>query len=301
MIRRRLLRLGPTTVYIHTATLLFALYWGLVGKGMLLVISMLSICLHEAAHAVVSALWGAPPQELELTPLGMLMRLEDDTKLSPGKRLTVLLAGPVMSLLLCGTAIVLTKWHLLPVNVGRICFACNLLYACLNLLPALPLDGGRILSMLLGLRLKNGTIRKIMRIIGSLLGISLIGLNVWFSMHDGGWNLSMSIAGCFLIYAASAGTTTAAMAELRQLMDRKIRFEKKRHAKCCWVAVDAQLPVGSVIRLLAPGRYTMFLLVEPGSYRVLGQADEGMVFNAYWADPAQACKELISMEKTCAD
>lgn len=301
MMRRRLLRVGQTAVYIHLATAFFALYWTLLGQWKLLLVSMLSICLHEAGHALVSSGWGTPPAEMEITPLGVLMRLDDEMELSPGKRLTVLLAGPAMSLLLCWTAIGLTKAGAISTETGRLFFSCNLLFVLLNLLPALPLDGGRILSLLLSLRLKKDTVRRIMLVSGNILGLCLIALNVWSSLHDGGWNLSMSIAGCFLMYAASTGTTSAVLAELRSLMDRKIRLEKQGYMDCQWTAICANVPIRQAIECLSPRRYTVFLLLEPGSLRVLGHAQETDVIAAYWNDASQTCRTLIRTEKPCAD
>lgn len=299
--RRKLLRIGRTAIYIHMATLVFSAYWVCLGQWKLLLLSMLSICLHEAAHACVSALWGMPPEEVELTPLGMLMRLDDDIALSPGKRLAVLTAGPAMSLMLCWCAIFLTKAGMLSADIGRQLFLSNLLFLLLNLLPALPLDGGRILSLLLGLRLKDSTVRRIMRINGNVLGVGLIALNIWLSLRTGGWNLSMSMTGCFLIYAASVSTATAAWSKMKMLMDRKIRFEKQGRMTCQWQAVYAHLPVRLAVEQLLSRRYTMFLLLEPGTLRMLGCLDENTLLNAYWDDPAQPCKTLLSEERPCAD
>lgn len=293
MVRRRLFILGSTGVYLHLGTVLFALYMVLTGHGGTLWASMVSIFLHEMAHAAVSCAFGKPPQELELTPLGCLMRLEDDAVLPPGKRLMVLCAGPGASLLLCWLALGATHLGWMNIPMGRRLFGCNLLLALGNLLPALPLDGGRILALVLSLRLRGETVQRLLRASGTALGVACIGLNLALCIRYGGWNLSWGMAGCFLMYAAVVGTTTAAMAELRQLMDRKLRLEAKGVTACRWIAATPETPLRKAIVQLPPASYAMVCLVHPADLRLLGQVGEQELVAAYLQQPGECCRALL--------
>ena len=73
--RRRMLTLGSTEVYLHLATALFAAYVLLAGAWRTALAGFLSILLHEGAHALTATLLGQPPQEIELSPMGAVMRL----------------------------------------------------------------------------------------------------------------------------------------------------------------------------------------------------------------------------------
>lgn len=135
MMRRRILNVGGTEIWLHLATLLFAAYMIALGRVQLLAVGFASILLHEGAHAAVSAALGNPPRDVEITPLGALMRLEDEDALPPLKRFAVLLAGPAVTLVLAFGAIWLTRAGTLSMDLGRLVFSSNLAILLINLRP----------------------------------------------------------------------------------------------------------------------------------------------------------------------
>lgn len=293
MTRRQILIIGGTAVYLHLATVIVAMYMVLLGLGWTLVVAGLSVLLHEAAHAVVSACFGAPPIEIELTPLGALMRQEDEERLPPAQRLLMLLAGPMMSLVLCWLALMLTRNGILSVAMGRMFFMSNMTLLLLNLLPALPLDGGRVIALLLSLKFRQETVRRTMRIMGTVLGFACLLSNLVITFCMGGWNLSLAAAGCFLMYAGTVGTTSTAMAELRQLMDRRIRLEKQGWLPCRWVAVTDRAPLRHAVARLRPGQHTMYIVIETGTQKQLASVPEEELIGAYLEHPGEKCEVLI--------
>lgn len=286
--------IGPTALYIHAGTLLFAGYALVSGAFPLLLCASVSILLHEAAHGAAAALAGEPPLEMELTPLGAVLRLEDEERMPAGKRLLMLAAGPVMTLLLCFLSLRMTEWGVLTADHGRLLFTSNLAILMMNLLPALPLDGGRIAALLLSGILRGETVRRVMRICGTLLGSAAILGSVWLAWRYGAWNLSLAGAGCFLMYAAQQSTTSAAMSELRALMDRKLCLERKGSMLCCRVAVLGNRPVMHAVRLMVPRRMTEFLILDEGSLQNRGVMTEQELIRAYLDNPT------CTIRKACA-
>lgn len=291
--RWRVFRLGSTGVYLHMATVLFGMYMVLMGHGAALCLSIACVFLHEVAHAAVSMAFGQPPKEIEFTPLGCLMRLEDEAALPPGKRLMMLCAGPLASLLLCWLALWATRMGLMDAGLGRRLFCCNLLLGLFNLLPALPLDGGRVLALLLSLRFRSHTVQRILRANGTVLGLCCIGLNLALSIRYGGWNLSCGMVGCFLMYAGAVGTTSFAAAELRQLMERKRRLEERGVMVCRWLAVTPETSLRKAVASLPPQGYAMVCLVSPVDMKLLARVSEQELLNAYFDSPGERCRALL--------
>lgn len=294
--RRRICCLGPTDVYLHVGTVIFLVYAVLTGAGAMTLTAFGSILLHECAHALAAAVLGRPPQELELTPLGAVMRLEDEDRLPAVKRLLMLLAGPAMTLLLCFLATSLTRTGVLSVQSGRMLFTANLAILMINLLPALPLDGGRVLSLLLGCFLRQETVRRVMRISGTALGVSAVIFSGWLAWRYGSWNWSMAAVGCFLMYSAATATTTMALHELQRLMDRKIALEGRGFAPVRRVAVIADVPLHRAVRFLHSNRLTEFVVTERGTMRVLGVLTEAEAVSTWLDAPEMLCGEGLKGE-----
>lgn len=277
---------GRTAVWLHPAALLVAGYMVFTGYGMLMAVGMASILLHESAHALCSTCFGHPPEDVELTPLGALMRLDDDGALPPAQRLLVLLAGPAMTLLLCYLALLMTRSGALPFALGRQLFLCNAAMLTVNLLPALPLDGGRLMSWLLEALMPRETARAVMRAVGTGLGLLCVGLNLALSLRGGGWNLSLAAAGCFLMYSAARSTETGVMAALRDFMDRKSLLESRGAAPCRIVAVTGDTTLHAAVRCLRPRRITVFCLGD----RLLS---EQRIMAAYLDDSSRTVGEIV--------
>lgn len=295
MRRWRICTLGKTDVYLHPAMLLYLLYAHLTGHGHFICLSILSILLHEGAHALTSTAFGHMPSCMELTPLGAVMRLEDENRLPFVKRVLMLLAGPSLTFLLCYAAIHLTIKHVLSPQTGQLLFMSNLSILLLNLLPVLPLDGGRILSLILGLIWPARIVNRIMRCIGSILGMGLIGLNIYVAWKSGGWNLSLAFAGCCMLYSSSIATVTQAVAELRQFMDRKIQLERRGSMASTLIYALSDQSLRKLVRMLPPGKIATFVCVEAGSMKLLGWLSEYELIQQYLNQPDIKLSNVINL------
>lgn len=254
----QLLKIGSTRVYLHWANLALMIYMLLIRKGRLLMFSGLSILLHECAHALAARLCGVTVMELELTPLGAVVRLEDEQSITGFKRILVILAGPAMTFGLCAISIVAARENMLSVDAMRQLFMCNFAILMINFLPVLPLDGGRLLLAVLECFLPDAWTMRIMKASGVLLGLSCVGLNIWLTWNNGGLNFSLAACGCMMLYAAAVSTNTRMMETLRRLMDRKIYLERKGRRTCCLVALNATATYAETMNLIHPRKYTLF-------------------------------------------
>lgn len=112
------------------------------------VLLYLSVLIHELSHTVVALRFGLPVRRISLYLLGGVSEIEKPAP-TPGKDAAIAVAGPLVSLLLGGIAYVVSRqldqltvgWLLAQALMGS-----NLIVGAFNLLPGLPLDGGRVLS-----------------------------------------------------------------------------------------------------------------------------------------------------------
>ncbi len=170
----KIARLWGIDVYMHATFLLIILWvgvsywlqshsWMAVLQGIVFVLALfVCVVLHEYGHALTARRFGVRTRDITLYPIGGVARLERIPE-KPAEELWVALAGPVINFAIAALLfVVLVATGGLPSLRGltlasssfwvRLLFL-NLLLALFNLLPAFPMDGGRVLRALLGLRM----------------------------------------------------------------------------------------------------------------------------------------------------
>lgn len=118
----------------------------LVGFGFV-VLLLVSVLLHELGHALIARRFGIGVRGITLEIVGGYTEMERDTP-SPQVELLVSLAGPAVSLALGVAAATISGVLPSGTSIRQVFFlaaAANLIVAFFNLLPGLPLDGGRAL------------------------------------------------------------------------------------------------------------------------------------------------------------
>lgn len=167
-----------------------------------------SVLLHELGHALVARRLGVGVRDITLWPLGgvaMLEGMPDD----PAVEGAVALAGPLVNFALAGLGIVgllmlgvlsqmtsMAPFELGVVPVLGLLVWVNLVMGVFNLLPAFPMDGGKILRSLLARR--RGWLR------GTETAAQIGRLFAWGMILFGWqWSLMMPFLGLFLLFAGS--------------------------------------------------------------------------------------------------
>ena len=170
-------------------------YWTVGVAGAVLFFT--SLLAHEVGHALVARREGIGVEGISLWLLGGLAKLEHEAE-SAGAELRVAVIGPVTSagvgvaFLLIGQAIGGSTGllGLFAHLFGWLAFI-NLLLAAFNLLPGVPLDGGRVLSALLWMRTGNQTWSQGAGArFGQVLGAALMGLGLYVAVdghNSNGW------------------------------------------------------------------------------------------------------------------
>ena len=174
-----------------------------------------SVLLHETGHAAIAGRFGVRTTEIIMFPIGGVSRME--RMLKPKEELFIALAGPLVNLLLSAAIFfyMFEKHIAVPAKPGDLLtptdanalarLACgNLLLAGFNLLPAFPMDGGRILRALLSFIRPEDQATRTAAWMGRMLAISM-GLYGLLYSHF----LLVFVA--FFVYLGAAQESAAAL------------------------------------------------------------------------------------------
>jgi Zn-dependent protease/predicted transcriptional regulator len=185
-------RIAGIELYVHPTFILLLAWvamahylerkrWEDVASGLLFIVTLFGIVvLHELGHALTARRFGIRTRDITLLPIGGVARLERMPE-DPKQEFLVALAGPAVNVVL---AVILSA-ILVPVSgmavlanvavVGGPFLAkliwVNVALALFNLLPAFPMDGGRVLRALLAMRMNYVKATQIAASIGQAMAL----------------------------------------------------------------------------------------------------------------------------------
>ncbi|PSL43961.1 sporulation factor SpoIVFB [Salsuginibacillus halophilus] len=128
--------------------------WLIIGTAVLtghfreLLLFSLIIFLHECGHTAAAFSFGWTIRRIVLFPFGGAAEFDQGPNRPFQEEVTVILAGPAMHLLLAAAAFLLVQTPVLSIDTYNTLFQMNTALLLLNIVPVLPLDGGRLLQVL---------------------------------------------------------------------------------------------------------------------------------------------------------
>ena len=206
-------------------------YWQMGVIGMLGL--FICVTLHELGHAMVAKHYKLPISQITLFIFGGVAEIKKEPQ-SPKVEFLMAIAGPIVSIIIALTMYYLTQlgnlvgWPVYVTGVTNYLAIINAIIVIFNLIPAFPLDGGRVFRALLWWWKKNlSWATKISTRLGWSFGTILIFFGI-FSFITGNFlaGIWFAILGLFLQKAATSSQTQFFVGEA--LRDEKVqKFMKK--------------------------------------------------------------------------
>jgi Zn-dependent protease len=207
-----------------------------------------SVLVHELAHCVVARGFGLTVRRVLLYPLGGYSEIEQEPG-SPGREALISGAGPAISLVIAGAGYLLAKDVVtagLPHQLVSQLYFANLIVGIFNLLPGLPLDGGRIFRAgVWKITKRPYTATMAAAWAGRVLAIVLVGLTLFSQEHQGSflslyWLWLLIIAGFMWIQSTQA----IRAAKIRERLPMVSARGLARRA----IPITANVPVAEAVR-----------------------------------------------------
>ncbi len=216
---------------------------GALNAVLIWVCVFICVLLHELGHAFAAKAYGITTVDITLHPLGGLARLERMPD-KPWQELVVALAGPLVNVIIAAVLVRVLLWI-------------NTLMFFFNLIPAFPLDGGRVLRALLATRMKYIRATQIAATIGQGLALAM-GVSA-FAIFKG--NIPLILIAIFIYMGAE---TEAAVVQMRYMTAglpvssaMVTRFDTLDHKATLNEAIDM---------LLGTSQHEFAVLVDNGGF-----------------------------------
>ena len=292
--RGRVARLAGIDIYVHWTFVLLVAWLAssqlAQGKGLraalatagLLLAVFGCVVLHELGHALVGRRFGVCTLNITLYPIGGIARL-DRIPERPSEELLVALAGPAVNLAIAtvlAAGLALGGWtseeFTNSLVSGRFLpqlLVFNITLAAFNLLPAFPMDGGRVLRAVLASRMNYAKATRYAATAGQALAVALGILGLFFN-----WMLLLIALFVFIgaEQEAQAVQTRSLVAGV-PVREAMIRY---------FHSLPANAPLSAAVDELLAGEQKDFPVVEDG--QLLGMLTREQLMKSLTAGKAEA-------------
>lgn len=281
---------GGGFVSVHPALVGLTALALLLGQGRLIAMTMAVMAIHEAAHIACARALRVPIGRLCITPLGAALEL-DGRLVAPLREALIAGAGPLASALTAAAAVLLTGRGLddaLLRDTAGVALALTLF----NLMPAAPLDGGRMLHALLRGRLGERRAADVCGVLGLAMALWLMSCVLTSALR--GTLPLMLMASAFSVYVLSAREYLSDAQTAWQLTwAHRDELERGGYLPVRVVAVDGDTSARALLGGLRHGATTVFRVMDE-RMRCLGEVSEAELLARCMEAPDAPVRELVA-------
>ncbi|HOJ11963.1 MAG TPA: site-2 protease family protein [Clostridiales bacterium] len=243
------MRNSKTSIKFHPILLLAVFLFFAAGHGIEFICAFVSISIHEAAHIFAASLMGLKIYNVNIHLAGLNAQIEENY-CGTWQKIIMYICGPITNVLLFGAVAVIKAYFEklkyespdLVITFLRV----NIYLAVFNIIPILPLDGGRILCEILTRNKGLFAAHKYMRIISFIiLGFFfIIGVIQAFYYY----NFNILLIGLYILFIMKSINQEAAFMNIKQLLYRRSRILKKGVYPARSLVVMDNVPMGEVVK-----------------------------------------------------
>jgi stage IV sporulation protein FB len=232
---------------------------GMIAK-VLLVFS--AVLWHELAHAGAAMALGFTVREVELLPFGGVARIEGLGVASSKGEIIIAAAGPAASMVLAalvyGSMFYMNVWT----EIWDFYYKTNLMLTTFNLIPGLPLDGGRIFRAWLALYIDYAKATAIAAGVSKGVSALLVGIVIYQYAIGSTVNITFLVAAVFLYTTAKSEIKVAGFRTLRIMAQKKSLLKARGMMPATHLTVVEEVLLKDIVRLFRPDQYYVMLVVN---------------------------------------
>ncbi len=234
--------------------------------------------LHELFHVFAARRTGVGISYIEVLPFGICARLRSDIIKNPAREIIIALAGPLVNIVIFAAALILRYNLSINSEILNYFILCNFYMAIVNLLPCLPLDGGRILKAYL--TIKSGAVfaYNFCLKLSRLIVLWLIGGAVYL-LFSSSFNLSLIIIGAFLLGNLCLEQQNISKQAIKELLFYKNKITSSEMFRASALVAHKDTPARKILKKLSYNNYHI-VCVTDDDLNISKTLTEGQLINA---------------------
>ncbi len=273
-------QVGGIRIELNPFFLLLMLLLGIAGYLPHGLVLFSIVFVHELAHTIVAFAYGMPLTSIELLPMGGVARSEGFHNPDPFAEAVIALAGPVTNGFLCLLAMAIVPYGVIPELWYNLFMKANCVIGLSNLIPALPLDGGRILRGYLALKIGYRRATERAAAVGRVLAI-LMGCIAGLGLYYGYASISLFGLAFFVFVGAGREQRMAGYVFMRYLTRKQQELDENGVLPTEQLVAHGDMSVGDIVGHFVPKRYHIILVLDDTGH-VEGLTTEMEVVNSFF-------------------
>jgi len=241
------------------------------------IITMVFIIAHELGHICVAMISGAKIYSLRILPIGLSAEI-DDSRCSKYSNIYIYMAGPCVNIIFAIIIYILCACHFVSKEL-TLGVHINIWLAFFNLLPILPLDGGKIAMELLAERFGLFRASKQMYILTIFISIIIICLGL-VVFKQSKYNASVVLVGIYILLCVKESKKETALMNMKNFIFRRSRINQKGIYPVREIVIMKNVTLSEVIKAMDYANMFHIVNVLDDEFRVVKVMTEQEILDA---------------------
>jgi len=224
-----------------------------------LVIAFAFVFLHELMHYLAARILGFSGFDIEILPIGAVLKVKDLDEATAKEDLIISLAGPFFNLLVA--AIFYVLYTLFNVPYLHLIYKSNLALGIFNLIPAFPLDGGRVLRDILSIKTIYRKANEVSIRVSMILG-SIFMFIYFVSVAANKSNFNLGLISIFILISSVKEKERIVYLIMGYIIKKKYRFIKRGYVENRSISIFYEKNLLSVLGIIDKNKYNLFTILD---------------------------------------
>lgn len=266
-----------THVEIDISVIVVFFVFFIFGQIQNALISFLVVFLHEMTHAAVAKLLGYQIERIKMFALGGVVVIKEKASASLFHEILIALSGPAANFLMTFAAFCLFDIQEVHYSPWEFLIYSNLAIGIFNLLPIIPLDGGRIVREIFTYFIG---IKKSIKILGalSIFISSILFLAGCYAIQYHPLNALIALMAIFLYISVRKEQKMASFRFMKEMIQKKHKILSNQIYEIKYLLVSQKLFAKEVFNCFIPKKYHIVLIVDQ-KQKIIGALTEAEIFD----------------------